>query len=96
MNIKGQSHSLTFVQGHSDSTFSNSFSLETPWPNEAKLHVEPPWDGVMKFCSKGPDHITKMAVMAMCNKNLKNPLSLELSSSGYSSTTKLIQMITMG
>ena len=56
-----------------DSIFSNSFSLETPLPTEAKLHVEPPWGGVMKFCSNGPDHITKIAAMAMCNKNLKNP-----------------------
>ena len=38
-NIKGQSHSLTFVQGHSDSTFSNFFSLETAKPIEAKLYV---------------------------------------------------------
>ena len=37
MNIKGQDHSLTFVQGHSDSTFSNFFSLETPRPIEAKF-----------------------------------------------------------
>ena len=45
MNIKGQGHSLTLVQGHSDSTFSNFFSLETTRPIEAKFHVEPPWDG---------------------------------------------------
>ena len=35
-------HSLTLVQGHSDSTFSNFFFLETVWPIEAKLYVEPP------------------------------------------------------
>ena len=29
MNIKGQGYSLTLAQGHSDSTFSNFFSLET-------------------------------------------------------------------
>ena len=44
MNIKGQGHSLTLVQGHSDSTFSNFFFLETAWPIEAKFYVEPPWD----------------------------------------------------
>ena len=45
MNIKGQGHSLTLVQGHSDSTFSKFFSLETARPIEATFHVEPPWDG---------------------------------------------------
>ena len=45
MDIKGQGHSLTLVQGHSDSTLSNFFSLETAGPIEAKFHVEPPWDG---------------------------------------------------
>ena len=36
MNIEGQGHSLTLVQGHSDSTFSNSFFLETALPIEDK------------------------------------------------------------
>ena len=39
MNIKGQGHSLTLVQGHSDSAFSNLFFLETAWPIEAKLFM---------------------------------------------------------
>ena len=47
MNIKGQGHWLTFIQGHSDSLFSNFFSLETAGPIEAKFHVEPPWNGGM-------------------------------------------------
>ena len=37
MNIKGQGHSLTMAQGHSDSTFSNFFFLETAWVIEAKF-----------------------------------------------------------
>ena len=44
MNIKGQDHLLTLVQGHSDSSFSNFFSLETAGPIETKFYVEPPWD----------------------------------------------------
>ena len=36
MNIKGQDHLLT-VQGHSDSTFSNFFSLETAGPTEGNI-----------------------------------------------------------
>ena len=54
MNIKGQGHSLALDQGHSDSTFSNIFSLQTARPIEAKLHVDPPWDGGMKVYSNGP------------------------------------------
>ena len=48
MHIRGQGHSLTLVQDHSDSTFTNFFSLETPRPIEAKFHVAPPLNGGMK------------------------------------------------
>ena len=51
MNIKGQGHSLAFVEGHSDSTFSNFFALETARPTEIKLCVAPPWDGGTKYWS---------------------------------------------
>ena len=63
MNINSQGHSLTLVQGHSDSTFSNIFSLETAGPVEAKFHVEPPWDGGTNYCSNGPGHMTNMAAI---------------------------------
>ena len=72
MNIKGQGHSLTLIQGHSDSTCSNFFFLETAWLVETKFFVEPPWDGGMKICSTGPSHMTKMAIMPIYGKNLKN------------------------
>ena len=52
MTIKGQGHSLTLVQGHSDSTFSNFFSLETARLIEAKFQMEPLRDGVMKVSTK--------------------------------------------
>ena len=42
MNIKGQGHLLTLVQGHSFTTYSNIFSLETARPIEAKFQMEPP------------------------------------------------------
>ena len=42
MNIKGQGHSLTLVQGLSDSAFSNFFFLDSARPIEAELYVEPP------------------------------------------------------
>ena len=44
MYINGQGHLLTFVQSHSDSTFSNFFFLEAAGPIEAKFHEEPQWD----------------------------------------------------
>ena len=56
------------------STFSNIFSSETTRPIEAKFHMEPPWDGGTKVCSNGPGHMTKMAVMPIYGKNLKNLL----------------------
>ena len=69
-NIKGQDPSLTFDQGHTDSTFSNFFYLETPMPIEAKFHVEPPWDGGLKMSTIGLCHMTKMATMSIYGKNL--------------------------
>ena len=105
MNIKGQGHSLTLVQGHSYSTFSNFFSLETAGQIEAKCHVEPPWDEGMKGCSNGLGHMTNMATMPLYGKNLKISSSLEpkgwwpwnlVCSIGYSSTTKFVQMVPLG
>ena len=68
MNIKGQGHSLTLVQGHSDSTFSNFFSGETARPIEAKFHgkVE------RKFVQ-----MTKVAAIPIYGKNMKHSSSLE-------------------
>ena len=72
MNIKGQGHSLTLVQGHSNSTFSNFFSRETARAIEAKFHVEPQWDRGTKEYSNCPGHMTKMAAMPIYGKNMKN------------------------
>ena len=77
MNNKGQGHSLTLVQGHSDSTVSNFFFLETAKPIEAKCHVEPHWDGGTKIGWNGPGHMIKTAVMPKYDKNMKNSSSLE-------------------
>ena len=63
VNVKGRGHSLTLVQGRSDSTFSNVFSLETDRLIEVRFHIEPPWDDGMKVSSNGLCHMTKMAVM---------------------------------
>ena len=55
----------------------NIFSSETTGPIEAKFHMESPWDGGTKVCSKGPGHMTKMAAMPIYGKNLKNSSALE-------------------
>ena len=92
MNIKGQGHSLTLVQGHLDS---NIFSLETARWIETKFHVEPPWDGrtIWPPCSYN------------YGKNLKKSSSLEpkgrwpwklVCCIGYLSTTKFVQMMPLG
>ena len=83
MNIKRQGHSLTLVQGHSDSTFSNFFPLETARPVEPKLHVEPPLDGGMKDCSNGLGHMTNVAAMPIYGKKIfffgtKRPMILKV------------------
>ena len=122
INIKGQGHSVTLVQGHSDSTFfilgrlkpsfmfqhfqtSNFFSWKTARPIEAKFHLEPQWDRGTKICSNGLGHMTKMATMSIYSNNMKNSSSLEpkgrgpwtfVCCIGYSSSTKFIQMMTLG
>ena len=71
MNIKGQGHSLTLVQGQSDSTFYFIlffFSLETAKLNEAKFHLNPPWDEGTKVCSNGPGHMTNKTAMPIYGK----------------------------
>ena len=75
---KGQGHSLTLVQGHSHSTFSNFVSLETARPIEAKLYMEPPWDGGMKVSTNGICHMSKMAAMPTFFSGTKRPMTLKL------------------
>ena len=77
MNIKNQGHSLTLVQVHSNSTFPNFFFLEISGPIEAKFHVQSPWDRRTKVCSNGPGHMTNMATVLICGKNIKKFSSLE-------------------
>ena len=70
MNIKGQGHSLTFIQGHSGSTFSNFFSLETPKQIEAKFHMEPPWDRGINVSTTGLWHMTITAAVSIYGKKI--------------------------
>ena len=63
MNIKGQGHSLTLVECHSDSTSSDFFSLETARPIKTKFQMERPWDRGTKVSSDGSGDMTNMAAM---------------------------------
>ena len=58
------------IQGHTDSTFANFFSLAPARLIEAKFHVKPPSDGGKKSCSNGPGPLTNMATMPIYGKNL--------------------------
>ena len=87
------------------STFSNIFSSETTGLIEAKFPMEPPWDRVSKVCSNDQGHMIKMATMPIYGKNLKKSSSPEpkgqwpwnlVCSLGCSSTTKFVQMMTLG
>ena len=69
INIKGQGHSLTLVQGHSDSTFIIFFQ-ETAKPIEAKFHLYPSLDRGTNVFSNGPGYMTNMAAMPIYGKNL--------------------------
>ena len=57
MNIKGQGHSMTLDQGHSDSNIFKLLFLETARLIEARFHVEfhvePSSDGRMKVSTNG-------------------------------------------
>ena len=65
--------------------------------------MEPPWDGGTKVCSNNPGHMTRMADTPIYGKNLKKsspepkgrwPWKL-VCSTGCSSTTKFVQMMTL-
>ena len=49
----------------------NIFSSETAGPIKVKFHMAPPWDGGTGVCSNGPGHMTKVTVMPIYGKNLK-------------------------
>ena len=82
----------------------NIISSETTGPIEARFHMESPWDWGTKDCSNSPGHMTKMAAMPIYGKNLKKsppepkgrwPWSL-VCRIGCLSTTKFVQMMTLG
>ena len=93
------------VQGHWDSTFANFFSSEKAKPIEAKFHVDPPWDAGEKICSNGPGTWPIWLPCLYMVKTFKKLASLEpksrlpsnlVCSIRCSSTTKFIQLMTLG
>ena len=90
MNIKGQCHSLTFVQGHSDS-ISKLLCSDTARPIEAKFYIEPPWDvgnENLFRCSRSHAHIwwKTSKLFFLAEPRGRWPWNL-VYSIGYSSTT---------
>ena len=72
---------------------------------ELKFHMELLWDGGTRVCSNVPGHMTKMAAMTIYGENLKKSSSLEpkgqwrwnlICSIRWSSTTKFVQLMTLG
>ena len=67
------------IKGHSDSIFSNFFSLAIAKPIKAKFYVEveSTWDEGMKVNINALCHKTKMAAMLVYGKNLYKSSFLE-------------------
>ena len=87
------------------STISNDFSSETIGPIATKFHIQPSGLLGKKNCSNGLGHMTNMAAMPIYGKNLKKSSSPEtldrwpwnlVCSIVYGSTTKAIQIMTLG
>ena len=71
MKLYEYQRSRSFTDLHPRNIFKLlTISLETARPMEAKFHVEPLWDGVMKVSTNGLCHKTKMAAMSVYGKNL--------------------------
>ena len=87
------------------STISNDFFSETTGPIATKFYIQPPDPLGKKICSNGLGHMTNMAAMPICGKNLKKSSSPEpldrwpwnlICSIVYGSTTKVVQIMTLG
>ena len=87
------------------STISNDFSSETTGSIATKFHIQPPGPLGKKNCSNGLGHMTNMAAMPIYGKNLKKSSSPEpvdrwpwnlVCSIMYGSTTKVVQLMTLG
>ena len=84
--------------GSLDSTFYNSFSVETARPIEAKFNMKPKWDGGMKIYSNGPGYMTSMAPMPIYGKKSEKIFfsGIERLMTLNIGTSKFVQMVTLG
>ena len=106
MTTQGQVHSTTFVQDHSDSTFSNKLLFfKIHHATESKFHMEPPWDDGNENLFKSSGSYSQDVLQAHRWKNLqKSPYSEPrgrwpwtlVYSIGYSSTSNFVQTMTLG
>ena len=82
----------------------NSFGPEAIVQAEVNLHIEPSWDKGIQIYRNRWGHMTKMDAISLYGKNfwkssspeLNIRLSWNLVYIGYSSTTKLLQMMILG
>ena len=105
MSIKGQSHSLILVKGHSDFKVKTCFSQKTVGQFGTKVHMKA-WGGIgIKIYINELGHITNMATMPIYGKNLKKSSSPEpidrwpwnlVCSIVYGISTKVVQIMTLG
>ena len=65
------------------SCLSTSFSSETTEQILYKVHTQPPGKGGKKVYIFGPDHMTNMATMPICCKNLKRSFYMPIFVTGY-------------
>ena len=84
------------------STFSNISSSETTVPIKVKFHMEPPWDGELKFVQLFQVTWPRLLPCPCMVKTLKNLLLRNQKADDIEtwytalSTTKFVQMMTLG
>ena len=63
---------VTLAKSHVSclSTYSKCFFIETTWPVSFKFHLQSSSKGGKKIYIFGPGHMSKMAAMPICGKNL--------------------------
>ena len=105
MSIKGQGHSLTLVKGHSDFNVKTCFSQKQLGDLEPKFKWKLEGKKGMKIYTNEMGHMTNLAAMPIYGKNIKKSSSPEpidrwpwnlVCSIVYGSTTKVIQIMTLG
>ena len=73
MSIKGQGHSLTLAEGHSDIKIKSCFFNKIAGSFETKFRVKAYGSTGMKICTNCLGHMTKMAAVPIYGKTHQKP-----------------------